>query len=81
MKRLDIESWAAVAEAKGGGLKVTVHVGTDGDARAAIEAGRTASEHAAAASNDTVAMMAAKRVTFTPTLAVWPPCFEWAQSP
>lgn len=77
MKRLDIESFkAAIAEAKERGLKVTVHVGTDEDARAAIDAGADGIEHAARGlSNDTIAMMAAKRVTFTPTLAVYD--FEW----
>jgi imidazolonepropionase-like amidohydrolase/ABC-type multidrug transport system permease subunit len=77
LKRLDIECFkAAVAEAKERGLKVTVHVGTDEDARAAIDGGADGIEHAARGlSADTIAMMAAKRVTFTPTLTVYD--FEW----
>lgn len=77
MKRLDLECFkAAVAEAKERGLKVTVHVGTDEDARAAIESGADGIEHAARGlSKDTITMMAAKRVTFTPTLTVYD--FDW----
>ncbi|MEO5761950.1 MAG: amidohydrolase family protein [Vicinamibacteria bacterium] len=77
LPRLDLESFkAAVAEAKERGLKVTVHVGADEDARTAIEAGADGIEHAARGlSPDTIAMMAAKRVTFTPTLGVYD--FDW----
>ncbi|MEO8501783.1 MAG: amidohydrolase family protein, partial [Vicinamibacteria bacterium] len=77
LKRLDLECFkAAVAEAKERGLKVTVHVGTDEDARAAIEAGAEGIEHAARGlSADTIGLMAAKRVTFTPTLTVYD--FDW----
>jgi imidazolonepropionase-like amidohydrolase/ABC-type polysaccharide/polyol phosphate export permease len=77
MKRLDLECFkAAVAEAKERALKVTVHVGTDEDARAAIDAGADGLEHAARGlTRETIALMAAKRVTFTPTLTVYD--FEW----
>ncbi len=77
LARLDRESFkAAVAEAKERGLKVTVHVGTDEDARTAIEAGAEGIEHAARGlSADTIALMAAKKVTFTPTLTAYD--FEW----
>jgi imidazolonepropionase-like amidohydrolase len=77
MKRLDLECFkAAVAEAKERGLRVTVHVGTDEDARAAIDAGADGIEHAARGlSRETIALMAAKRVTFTPTLTVYD--FDW----
>jgi imidazolonepropionase-like amidohydrolase/ABC-type multidrug transport system permease subunit len=77
MKRLDLECFkAAVAEAKERGLKVTVHVGTDDDVRAAIDAGADGIEHAARGlSKETIALMAAKRVTFTPTLTVYD--FDW----
>ena len=77
MKRLNLECFkAAVAEAKERGLKVTVHVGTDEDARAAIDAGADGLEHAARGlSAETIALMAAKRVTFTPTLTVYD--FDW----
>ncbi len=78
--RLDLEAFrAAVAEAKARGLKVTVHVGTDADARAAIEAGVDGLEHMARGlSAETIALMAAKKVTFTPTLTVYD--FEWKRS-
>jgi len=77
LKRLDLECFkAAVAEAKERGLKVTVHVGTDEDARAAIDAGAEGIEHAARGlSHDTITLMAAKHVTFTPTLTVYD--FDW----
>ncbi len=80
MPRLDLEAFkAAVAEAKERGLKVTVHVGTDADARAAIEAGADGLEHTARGlSAETIARMAAKKVTFTPTLTVYD--FEWKRS-
>jgi imidazolonepropionase-like amidohydrolase/ABC-type multidrug transport system permease subunit len=77
LPRLDIESFkAAIAEAKERGLKVTVHVGTDEDTRTAVEAGADGIEHASRGlSASTIALMAAKRVTFTPTLTVYD--FEW----
>ena len=77
LSRLDLECFkAAVAEAKERGLRTTVHVGTDEDARAAIDAGADGLEHAARGlSKDTIALMAAKRVTFTPTLTVYD--FDW----
>jgi imidazolonepropionase-like amidohydrolase/ABC-type multidrug transport system permease subunit len=77
MKRLDRECFkAAVEEAKERGLKVTVHVGTDEDARVAIEDGADGIEHAARGlTRETIALMAAKRVTFTPTLTVYD--FDW----
>lgn len=62
---------AAMAEAKSRRMRTTVHVGTDADARLAIEAGANGLEHTARGlSDDTIAMMAAKKVTFTPTLVV-----------
>ena len=80
LPRLDLESFkAAVAEAKERGLKVTVHVGEDADARAAIEAGADGLEHMARGlSAETISLMAAKKVTFTPTLTVYD--FEWKRS-
>ena len=67
---------AAMAEAKERRLKTTVHVGTDTDARLAIEAGAGGIEHAARGlGDDTIALMAAKKVTFTPTLVVLD--WEW----
>ncbi len=73
MPRLDLESFkAAVAEAKDRGLRTTVHVGTDEDARTAIENGADGLEHMPRGlSLDTIALMAAKKVTFTPTLTVY----------
>ena len=62
---------AAMAEAKARRMKTTVHVGTDADARLAVEAGAHSIEHAARGlSDDAIALMAAKRVTFTPTNVV-----------
>ena len=77
LPRLDLEAFkAAVKEAKERGLKVTVHVGTDADARTAIEAGADGIEHSPRGlSTETIALMAAKKVTFTPTLSVYD--FEW----
>ncbi len=77
LPRLDLESFkAAVEEAKERGLKVTVHVGTDEDARAAISHGADGIEHSPRGlSAETIALMAAKKVTFTPTLTVYD--FEW----
>jgi len=57
-------------------MRTTVHVGTDADARLAIEAGANGLEHTARGlSDETIAMMAAKKVTFTPTLVVLD--WEW----
>jgi imidazolonepropionase-like amidohydrolase/ABC-type multidrug transport system permease subunit len=62
---------AAMADAKARRLRTTVHVGTDADARLAIEAGANGLEHTARGlSDETIALMAAKRVTFTPTNVV-----------
>jgi imidazolonepropionase-like amidohydrolase len=62
---------AAMAEAKRRRMRTTVHVGTDADARLAIDAGANGLEHTARGlSDDTIAMMAAKKVAFTPTLVV-----------
>jgi imidazolonepropionase-like amidohydrolase/ABC-type multidrug transport system permease subunit len=66
---------AAMAEAKSRRMRTTVHVGTDEDARMAIDAGANGIEHTARGLTDaTIALMAAKRVTFTPTLVV----LDWA---
>jgi imidazolonepropionase-like amidohydrolase/ABC-type multidrug transport system permease subunit len=62
---------AAIAEARSRKMRTTVHVGTDADARLAIDAGANGLEHSARGLSDTtIAMMAAKRVTFTPTNVV-----------
>jgi imidazolonepropionase-like amidohydrolase len=62
---------AAMAEAKSRKMRTTVHVGTDEDARLAVEAGANGIEHAARGLSDsTIALMAARRVTFTPTNVV-----------
>jgi imidazolonepropionase-like amidohydrolase len=62
---------AAMAEAKSRRMRTTVHVGTDADARLAVEAGANGIEHSARGLSDqTIALMAAKRVTFTPTNVV-----------
>jgi imidazolonepropionase-like amidohydrolase/ABC-type multidrug transport system permease subunit len=66
---------AAMAEARRLRLRTTVHVGTDADARLAIEAGANGLEHTARGlSDETIALMAARRVTFTPTIVV----LDWA---
>ena len=66
----------AMAEAKERRLRTTVHVGTDADARLAVDAGANGIEHAARGLGDeTIALMAAKKVTFTPTLVVLD--WEW----
>lgn len=63
---------AAIAEAKRRRLKTTVHVGTDADVVLAIDAGADAIEHASRGLTDrTLALMAARRVWFTPTNAVF----------
>ncbi len=62
---------AAMAEAKSRKMRTTVHVGTDADARLAVEAGANGIEHSSRGLSDaTIALMAAKRVTFTPTNVV-----------
>jgi imidazolonepropionase-like amidohydrolase/ABC-type multidrug transport system permease subunit len=66
---------AAMAEARSRRMRTTVHVGTDKDVRLAIEAGANGIEHTARGLTDeTIAMMAAKKITFTPTLVV----LDWA---
>jgi imidazolonepropionase-like amidohydrolase len=66
---------AAMAEAKARHMRTTVHVGTDADIRLAVEAGINGVEHTARGiSDETIAMMAAKKVTFTPTMVV----LDWA---
>jgi imidazolonepropionase-like amidohydrolase/ABC-type multidrug transport system permease subunit len=62
---------AAMAEAKSRHMKTTVHVGTDADARLALDAGADGIEHAARGLSDTtIALMAARKTTFTPTNVV-----------
>ena len=62
---------AAMAEAKARKMRTTVHVGTDADARLAIDAGANGIEHSPRDLTDaTIALMAARRVTFTPTNVV-----------
>lgn len=62
---------AAMAEARSRRMRTTVHVGTDADVRLAIEAGASGIEHTARGLTDeTIALMAAKKITFTPTLVV-----------
>jgi imidazolonepropionase-like amidohydrolase/ABC-type multidrug transport system permease subunit len=66
---------AAMAEAKSRRMRTTVHVGTDADARLAIKAGANGLEHTARGlTDDTISLMAAKKITFTPTLVV----LDWA---
>ena len=66
---------AAMAEAKSRRMRTTVHVGTDADVRLAIDAGVNGIEHTARGlTDDTIALMAAKKITFTPTLVV----LDWA---
>ena len=66
---------AAMAEAKKRRMRTTVHVGTDADVRLAIDAGANGIEHTARGmTDDTIALMAAKKITFTPTLVV----LDWA---
>ena len=66
---------AAMAEAKARRMRTTVHVGTDADVRLAIDAGVNGIEHTARGlTDDTIALMAAKKITFTPTLVV----LDWA---
>ncbi len=67
---------AAVDEAKKRRLRTTVHVGTDADVVLAVEAGANGIEHASRGLTDrTLALMAAKRVWFTPTIVVFD--FPW----
>jgi imidazolonepropionase-like amidohydrolase len=52
-------------------MKTTGHVGTEADARLALDAGADGIEHAARGLSDaTIAMMAARKATFTPTNVV-----------
>ena len=70
---LTFSAWfrAAMAEAKSRHMKTTVHVGTDADARLALDAGADGIEHAARGLSDTtIALMAARKTTFTPTNVV-----------
>ncbi|MDQ7065588.1 MAG: amidohydrolase family protein [candidate division KSB1 bacterium] len=63
---------AAIRAAHAMGLKTTVHVQTDAHARLAIDVGADGLEHAPAdLSDDTIALMARRGVTLTPTLAVF----------
>jgi imidazolonepropionase-like amidohydrolase len=63
---------AAVAAAKAARLRTTVHVGTDADVRLAVDAGADGIEHVPAdLSEETVRLMAAKKVTLTPTLGIF----------
>jgi imidazolonepropionase-like amidohydrolase len=70
LPRLDEASFrAAVAEARKRGLRTTVHVGGDADARLAVDAGADGLEHVPTdLSDDTIRRMAARRATLTPTL-------------
>ncbi len=62
---------AAMTEAKRRKMRTTVHVGTDADARLAIDAGADGLEHSARGLSDqTIALMASRRVTLTPTNVV-----------
>jgi imidazolonepropionase-like amidohydrolase/ABC-type multidrug transport system permease subunit len=60
---------AAVAAAEKAKLRTTVHVSRDADARVAIDAGAHGLEHVPAdLSDDTIRLMALKKITLTPTL-------------
>ena len=62
---------AAMAEAKARRMRTTVHVGTDADVRLAIDAGANGIEHASRGlSDESIALMAARKITFTPTNVV-----------
>ncbi len=62
---------AAVATARELGIKTTVHVDADPHVRLAIDAGADGLEHAPAdLSDETLALMAEKGITITPSLAV-----------
>jgi len=83
---------AAVAAAKKAGLRVSVHVGTDADARLVVDAGGDGVEHVPTdLSDETIGLMVAKRVSLTPTLTIYdfeykravaegrdPLCASWA---
>jgi imidazolonepropionase-like amidohydrolase/ABC-type multidrug transport system permease subunit len=73
LPRLDEAAFrAAVAAAQRAQLRTTVHVTRDADARLAAEAGADALEHVPFdLSDDTIRLLAAKRVTLTPTLTVF----------
>jgi imidazolonepropionase-like amidohydrolase/ABC-type multidrug transport system permease subunit len=62
---------AAVAAARAAGLLTTVHVGSDADARLAIDAGADGLEHLPQdLSEATLRLLAARHITLTPTLTV-----------
>jgi imidazolonepropionase-like amidohydrolase len=71
LPRLSEEAFrAAVAAARAAGLPTTVHVGSDADARLAIDAGADGLEHLPAdLSDETLGLLAARGITLTPTLA------------
>lgn len=70
---------AAMAEATSRKMRTTVHVGTDADARLAIDAGADGLEHTARGlTDDTINLMAARKVTFTPTMVVLD--WEWKRA-
>jgi imidazolonepropionase-like amidohydrolase/ABC-type multidrug transport system permease subunit len=62
---------AAVVEARRLGLRTTVHVGDDRDARLAADAGADGLEHVPAdLSDETIGRLVARRTTLTPTLVI-----------
>ena len=62
---------AAVAAAHEAGLKTTVHIGSDADAQLAAEAGADGLEHVPFdLSDETIRLLALKKVTLTPTLGI-----------
>ena len=63
---------AAVTAAQKARLRTTVHVSTDADARLAVDAGADGLEHVPCdLSDETIRLMALKKMTFTPTLNVF----------
>jgi imidazolonepropionase-like amidohydrolase/ABC-type multidrug transport system permease subunit len=72
LPRLSEEAFrAAVRAAKQAGLKTTVHVGSDADARLAIDAGADALEHVPTdLSDESIKLLAEKGITLTPALAI-----------
>jgi ABC transporter DrrB family efflux protein len=73
LPRLDEQAFrAAIAAAKKARLKTTVHVGRDVDVRLALDAGADGIEHVPGdLSDESIRMMAAKKVTLTPTLGIF----------
>jgi imidazolonepropionase-like amidohydrolase/ABC-type multidrug transport system permease subunit len=70
---------AAVAAAQKARLKTTVHVSTDADVRLALDAGAGGLEHVPAdLADDTIRLLALKKVTLTPTLGVMD--MEWRRA-